>query len=129
VPITTSHADARWHTAAGAAMGFENCTITGALVGDGLGTSWFTVLTLGGDLGLNVQGNGLTWLSSNVNLGGHTLTNAQKGRVDVLSGSKIAYDGSIVNNGAWNFADTAGWVFYFQGRPSQQWDGRPINMQ
>lgn len=115
VPITTSHADARWHTAAGAAMGFENCTITGALVGDGLGTSWFSALTLSGDLGVNVQGNGLTWLSSDVNLGGHTLTNAQKGRVDVLSGSKIAYDGSIVNNGAWNFADTSGWAFYFQG--------------
>jgi hypothetical protein len=92
----------------------RRCGMSGTLKGNGQGSTTFSTLTLGGPLTWDVPANGLTWVGGDVALAGNTLTNAGTGRVDMLGGTKLAANGDIVNDGKWTFADTGGWVFYFQ---------------
>ncbi|MFO0830683.1 MAG: hypothetical protein U0637_02455 [Phycisphaerales bacterium] len=115
VPITSTSAAARWQTEPAGAIVLTGCSLRGAIISDGRGTMVHNAsLSLSDDLSLNVQGNGLSWSSGNVDLAGHTLTIQPASHYTLGGGSRECIGGSVVNQGDWTFADTAAWTFYFR---------------
>ncbi len=93
---------------AGAALQFNNCTLSGLLKASAAAgsLSMFGNTSLGNDLTLQATGGqGMNYSGSEFFMNGHTLTNSSL--LTITGGDRSIYSGSIVNNGTIDYAANA----------------------